>query len=285
MFRKVTYGLLTATLAVGFVACSTTNQGSTGPASTPVPVTPAMAQVTSTTSQAGSNTALSNSSTLYSGSNTGQPGSGTPPARGSSFQSGNNVIGKVTTINGTALTLQPLQGSQAVTVQLTSTTTVRKQVTGTISDVQPGMTIRALGQESNGILQARQIQLGTNQGPGNPRAAQGGQGRSGQGANSRSGQGPNGRNGQNGTSAVGGTVDSVSGNMITIKLNNGSTAQIQLASNGQIIEEITGSASDIKQGDVIMAFGQRQGSTLTATDVNISNSFSGGNNAAPRVNS
>lgn len=31
------------------------------------------------------------------------------------------------------------------------------------------------------------------------------------------------------------------------------------------------SASEIKQGDTIFALGQRQGNTLTATDVNIGN--------------
>ena len=263
MLRKVSLGFLTAALAASLVACSAGSQAAPAP-------TAAAAPAAST----GSNAAQTTSNGL-------QAVSGTPRPRGNGFGSGNNAIGTVATINGTTLTLKSPQNSQTVTVQLTSSTTVHKQVDGTIGDVKPGQAIRAFGQQSNGILQARQIQLGTTQPFGNPGAGQAGPGRGARGG----GPGPNGRPTANAGSAVSGTVASVSGNTVTIKTSSGSSVQVQLAANGRISEETNGTPSDLKAGDFVVAIGQRQGNTVTATDVNISNGQPGGNAPVPNRNS
>ena len=249
MLRKVSLGLLTATLAASLVACGGGSQAASAPASA---------------ASTGSNAPQTNSGGL-------QAASGTPRSRGNGFGSGNNAVGTVATINGTTLTLNSPQNGPAVTVQLTNTTTIHKQVDGTIGDIKPGQNIRAFGQQSNGILQARQIQIGSNLALGGARSGQGGAGRG------TGGPGPSGRPTANAGSAVSGTVDSVSGNTVTIKTTAGSSAQVQLAANGRIIEETTGSTSDIKQGDFVLATGQRQGNTVTASDVSISNGPPGGN--------
>lgn len=245
MLEKVIQGLAVASLAAGLVACSGASQAASSSASTPAPAA---------------------SSTAAPAANAAQSVTGTPRPRGGAFASGNNAFGQVATISGTTLTLKSPQGSQVATVKLTGSTTIHKQTTVAIGDVKPGLAIRAFGQESNGVLQARQIQLDPNAAPANRPAGARGPGRAG----------PNGapnatrRAGQNGTAVIG-TVESVSGNTITVKPSSGSTVQVQLASNGRIMETATGSASEIKQGDTIFASGQRQGNTLTATDVNIGN--------------
>jgi hypothetical protein len=212
--------------------------------------------------------------------NTGAAAATPPAGRGGRGGGGGpNVFGTVQTINGSTLTVQNQRDSSTVTVQLDSSTTIRKQVQGALSDAKAGDNIFAVGQESNGVLQARQIQLGAGfgGGPGNGQGQANGRAASGT-------PGPGGAAGGNATS-VRGTVDSVSTDTVTVKTNTGTSEQVRLAANGRVIEQSTATAADIKQGDLVIATGQQQGNTLTATTVTLTvGRPNGGNGTAGNGN-
>jgi preprotein translocase subunit YajC len=204
------------------------------------------------------------------------------------------VAGTVQSINGSTIVVQRQQDNSTATVQISSSTTIRKQDVGALSDLQPGANLIAFGQTANNVFQAQQIQLGTGQFPGRT----GGNG-GGNGGNGSNGGGNNGGNGNGGNGGgrpgpgggapgqvLAGTVDSVSGNTVTVKANDGSTTQLQLAANGRIVKTSNGTAADIQTGEFLIATGQDQGTTLDATNVTVSpagfTGFGGGRrNATP----
>jgi Domain of unknown function (DUF5666) len=147
-------------------------------------------------------------------------------------------------------------------VEITSNTTIRKQVTGAIGDLKAGDTVSAFGQQNGNVVQARQITVGNGQGQGQGQ----GQGRAGSATPSNGTP----RAGTANGTAVNGTVDSISGGTITVKTNTGSSVQVQLAANGRIVEDNAASASDIQPGEFLVATGQQQGSDLVATTINLS---------------
>jgi hypothetical protein len=190
------------------------------------------------------------------------------------------VAGTIQSVNGSTVTVQSARGGQSVTVQLTGATTIQRQNAATISDVKAGQNIFAFGQLSNGVLQARRIQLG-----GQPPVRFGGGGPgSGGNRNNGGGNGPNGNGNGAGNSggnggrgnAVGGTVDSVNGDTINVNTTTGNSVQVQLAANGQMLLVTTGNPSDIAQGKFLVAFGDQQGNTFTATSINVSDSAPAG---------
>ena len=58
--------------------------------------------------------------------------------------------GQVTSLSGDTLVLRDRQG-QTVKVKLTSSTTVRKSATGSLSDVKPGATVTVAGNPATSI--------------------------------------------------------------------------------------------------------------------------------------
>jgi hypothetical protein len=58
--------------------------------------------------------------------------------------------GQVESVSGDTLTLKDRQG-QTITVKLTSSTTVRKSATGSLSDVKPGATVTVAGNPATSI--------------------------------------------------------------------------------------------------------------------------------------
>ena len=190
---------------------------------------------------------------------------------------GPNVFGTVQSINGSTLTIQGPRNGGSITVTLNSGTSIRKQVEKTIGDVKSGESIVAFGQEDGGVLQARQIQLGTAAAATLPPGGAGGAGRAGNGDGGRAG---NGGTRAAGAAVVSGTVDGVSGDTISVKKADGTSAQVQLATNGRILEQTSASPSDIKRGDLVIVNGSRQGDSVTATSIDITSGRPGGGNAA-----
>jgi hypothetical protein len=83
-----------------------------------------------------------------SGGTTGNAG-----GRGQGFGRGGfggGQVGQVTSLSGDTLVLQDRQG-QSIKVKLTSSTTVRKSVTGSLSDVKPGATVTVAGNPATTI--------------------------------------------------------------------------------------------------------------------------------------
>jgi hypothetical protein len=67
-----------------------------------------------------------------------------------------------------------------------------------------------------------------------------------------------------------GTVEKVDGNKISIKSPiDGTSSTVQLADGGKVMKRAEGTASDIKVGDTISAFGSLDGDTLAANNVQI----------------
>ncbi len=94
----------------------------------------------------------------------GQNAQGTPFPRGS-FAGGNfaggGTAGQVKSINGNVLIISTAQNT--TTVNLSSSTTIIKSVTGTVSDLQTGMEVRVIGQkDSSGNITATEIQIVNN---------------------------------------------------------------------------------------------------------------------------
>lgn len=187
---------------------------------------------------------------------TPNPGGANRPARAP------NVAGTVQSVNGSTITVQTPPGSNPATFQLTNGTTIVKQTIATLTDIKPGTEIVAFGPSSAGVLQAQRIQIGTGLG----------QGRQG-------GGGPGGNGGNTNRTVVNGTVDSVSGNTLTVKSTDGSSAQVQLAPNGRIVQQTAGTPADIVQGKFVIAVGQQQNGTLVATSVSLSDTAPAGRNA------
>jgi hypothetical protein len=187
---------------------------------------------------------------------TPNPGGANRPARAP------NVAGTVQGVNGSTITVQGAQGGNPATFQFTNVTTFFKQTTATLTDIKPGTEIVAFGTSSSGVLQAQRIQIGA--GPG--------QGR-------RAGGGPGGNGGNTNRTVVNGAVDSVSGNTVTVKSTDGSSAQVQLAPNGRIVQQTAGTPADIVQGKFVIAVGQQQNGALVATSVSLSDTAPAGRNA------
>jgi hypothetical protein len=62
---------------------------------------------------------------------------------------GGGTVGQVQSLSGDTLTLQGRQGT--IKVKLTSSTTVRKSVSGSLSDVKPGATVTVAGNPATSI--------------------------------------------------------------------------------------------------------------------------------------
>jgi hypothetical protein len=193
------------------------------------------------------------------------------------------VAGAVQSVNGSTITVQTANGGTS-TIQLSNSTTIRKQVTETVNDLKTGTPIFAVGQQNGNVFQARQITVRAGQGGGpngNGGAFGAGNPRGNGNGNRSGGNGnTNGANGNGAPSFVNGTVDSVSGNAVTVKTAEGSSVQIQLASNGRIVATQSASASDVKPGEYLTAGGQNQGGAFVASNVNLSDSAPPARNAA-----
>ncbi len=243
----------TGILIVGLAACSTAQGAASSPGNQ---------NQAASTADAGSTAQV-----------TGTPGNG---ARGTRAP---GAAGTVQSINGTTVTIQPRQpagqSGAATTVEITSNTTIRKQVTGAIGDLKAGDTVSAFGQPNGNVVQARQITVGNSQGGGSGQGQGQGQGRAGGGTPSNGTPRAGNANGTpragnaNGTAVIG-TVDSISGDTITVKTNSGSSVQVQLAANGRIVVDNAATASDIQPGEFLVATGQQQGTDLVATTINLS---------------
>jgi preprotein translocase subunit YajC len=73
---------------------------------------------------------------------------------------GQNLFGTVSRVNGTTVTVTA-RDNTTTTVQLNANATIRKQVSGQVSDIHPGDQIVVIGTKSGTVFQASSVQLGT----------------------------------------------------------------------------------------------------------------------------
>jgi hypothetical protein len=66
-----------------------------------------------------------------------------------------------------------------------------------------------------------------------------------------------------------GAIEQVSGSTLTIKTAEDTSVQVQLADNGQVTQQVTGTQADITVGAQVMVIGEQKDSLVTATQVNV----------------
>ena len=244
-------GLVLALAACGANTQAGSTTGNAAPAVSNAPTAAANSDSSATTPPAAAN---------------GAP-SGAPGANGQRGMPG--VMGTVVAVNGSTLTLQNQRQQGTTTVDLTSSTQIFKQATVDIASITTGKQISAVGSLDGGVFMATQIRIGMAGGAG--MGMMGGNGRNGAGNGPGAGQAPNGtaQTGRGRGNRLFGTIDQISGDTITVKAMDGTTTQVKLASNGQITEQVAGATTDITANERIAVVGQENGTTITASQINI----------------
>lgn len=246
--KRVSLGILIGAAALALAACSTQ------------PTAAPEVQSPSSTSQP---PAVSTSVAA-----TDQPPQAAPAAT-------DMVMGEISAIDGTALTLQSQMQQSTFTVALTDSTQFFKYATSDLASLPVGESISVLGQQDGTVILATVVQVGGEAqalgllgmgGPGGgPQGAADGQGGPGgqppsdQGG--QSGQPPAGNEsnaqppagstpqpGQVGGQRIAGTIESVAGDTIMVKTDDGSTVQVKLAEGGQILLRVATNSADLTVG-------------------------------------
>jgi hypothetical protein len=203
-----------------------------------------------------------------SGSGQPGPGSNQPGAFG-----GPGVSGTVKSVSGNTIHVTGQDGS-AVTVKTDDKTTIQKNMTGTLTDVQAGARIMVIGEQSSGTTTARTIQIMPAGGnvPQAPSSQGGNPPGQGSGQPAPVGTPPSQSGGQPGAmggSGVGGTVKSVSENTIQLTGFDGSTATVRIDDKTTIQKTTTAALSDIQANTQITVIGDSSSGTITARMIQI----------------
>jgi hypothetical protein len=203
----------------------------------------------------------------------GQPGG--PGGPGSS--------GTVKSISGNTIQLTGQDGN-VISVKIDDKTTIQKNVSGTLADMQTGVRLIVMGDQGSGTIIARNIQIdvgaasmpsGQDRPQGTPGAGQPGQGgpQGGPSAGQPGQGGPLGAPGGGQPGSAGapsmGTVKSVSGNSIVLTVADNSTITIKVDDKTTIQKNAAATAADIQAGVQIMAIGETSNGTLTARSIQI----------------
>jgi hypothetical protein len=282
--------LPTARPIVKVTSSSSNSQSNTAAVASPIPTIVAP----TAPDQSAANGSSVNATTTNKASTMSSPlptPAGQAPTKSGQPQLMPGVMGTVTAVDGSTITIQDSRQQSTVTVILTDNTQVFKQTTIALADVSVGETLSALGNLNDDVFTAAQIRIGVEAAPtdmpqpngvgqpgGNPPDS--GQVPSGEqppagGQPPADGQPPSGAqpsaNGQarpNGQLLFG-TVTAVSSDALTIKTASGSTVQVQLGANGQMTRQVAGTSADIVTGVQIMARGEQSNATITATRIDI----------------
>jgi hypothetical protein len=195
------------------------------------------------------------------------------------------ATGQVVSVSGSTITLQDPRQSGTTTVELTGSTQIFKQATIAVANVPVGESVNAVGTQEGDTFTATLVRVGApgaadvagasggngprggGQAGGAPR--QGGNG-SGGGQSQANGAGQSSRNpGAAPAARVAGTVEQVTGDTIAVKASAGTTAQVRLAQNGRVTQQVAGTVADITPGVRIVVAGDRHDTTVTATRVEV----------------
>lgn len=216
------------------------------------------------------------------GDNTGAgPQGNFAPGGGRAF--GGGVIGTVASVEGSSFSVQPGQGSsdsEVVRVETTGDTTFARSSQGTASDLESGDNVVVIGERSgDGITAAAITDSGDVVDDGFPRPN--GDGR------------PDGFNPpddfqppagveppQGGRFRAGGfttgTIESINGSQLTVKTSDGNVVAVGIGSDTTISVVERTTVADVHQGDTVRVNGDRNGSTVTASSVQLGDLGFGG---------
>ncbi|MCL5997478.1 MAG: hypothetical protein M1546_15685 [Chloroflexi bacterium] len=191
------------------------------------------------------------------------------PGRGGQNQMSPGVTGKVISVDGSKITVEDQRQQSTITVALTDSTQVFKQMTIDLANVPAGESISAVGNQEGDVFTATQVQIGTAGGPSGNNPGERGQ----QGGNAANGgQAPPEGTAQPGRGLGGrlfGTVEQVSGDTMTVKTTDGSTVQVRLATDGKVVQQVAGTSADITAGVQVSVMGEQNDTTMTAARITI----------------
>jgi preprotein translocase subunit YajC len=217
------------------------------------------------------------------------------------------VFGAVQKVDGNKITVKSQADGTETVVQLASGATIRKQADAQASDIKEGETVSAIGTKSGDTLDARTVQIGNGGfgafggggfagGNGTGRGFRGnngtpgpqGNGGFGNGASPSgtpragfgNGQGSGRFRGNNGTPIAGGTpgvapdfvagtVAKVDGNTVTVTMNDSTSGTFTISATTRLQKEVDIQATDLKEGDNVVATGQLNGDVFEATALQV----------------
>lgn len=195
-------------------------------------------------------------------------------------QRGPMLMGQVTAVNGSTLTVQNQMQQTATNVAVTADTQIFKQATINLADAPTGEQISAFGTQQGDVFVASQIRIGVSGGFGGPGGAPPSSDQNGQPPQGNPPQGnppdgnppqgaPQGGPNGNGGTRISGTIEQVSANALTIKQADGATVQVQLANDGRMVQQVAATTADITTGTSVMVQGEQNGDTVTATRIEL----------------
>jgi hypothetical protein len=189
---------------------------------------------------------------------------------------GNGVVGQVSQVAGTRLTVD--EGNGTVTVTYDSSTSVLQSGAGSMAEAVPGTCVVATGTtDASGAIAARtfQVQLNMNGNCTPPAGVGGGQVPGAGGFSPRPGRGSPSPGAGGGPPAnfatVRGKLTSVSGSTMTVQPQTGSPATVVVSGSTTVTRLVTSSAARLAVGECVTAAGQRDSSgTVKARSILIS---------------
>lgn len=241
----------------------------------------------------------------------GTPGvnaSGTPIPGGQGGRAP-GIFGTVTKIDGDKITVKSqIDGTESV-VQLASGGTINKQAAAQASDIKEGETVTAVGTKNGDTIEAQTVEIGNGglgggvffggggggggfgrfngtPGPNGGRAfpsgtppagfgnGQGGGGRRFTGGNGQGGPNASGTPGT-GRDFVSGKVAKVDGDTVTVTADTGTTETFKIGANTRLQKQVEIQVSDIKEGNALVAQGQKNGDIFQATSIQILDALPG----------
>lgn len=182
------------------------------------------------------------------------PSASTSSPTATSAQQRRGVFGTLSTVNGNTLTVSTAQGTQ-VSVTISSGTVIQKTASGSLTDLQQGVSITVTGTpDTTGDIAATSIVI----------VAQG----QAQGQGTAAVGGFTGRQGQ-GTS---GAISSINGNNLTLTTAQGSQQTVTISGSTSIEKTVVGTSADLQPGESLTIMGTTDANGNTAATLIIINS-------------
>lgn len=182
------------------------------------------------------------------------------------------VSGEVVAVDGATVTVQDQRQQSTVSVLLSDDTQFFTQAAVDLANVAVGESVTAMGTQAGDVFTAMRVQVGAGSSFGG-----GPQGGGPGGMTPPDGQQPPDAAGDNAGGPPGdmdgamlvGTVTAASAEGLTVTTADGATVQVVLADGAQATQQAQTTAADITVGSQIMATGEPDGATVTATSVQI----------------
>lgn len=266
--RTIRIRLIAAGLTVILAACSSEATSTAAPENTAsitvnlaATATPAESAITTSTPT----TEQTTPAPVQVAPAEGASANGVPPG-------GPGIMGQVTEVNGTTITVQDQRQQSTTQISLTDSTQIFKQTAIPLANAPVGETVSAFGTQDGDVFTASRAQLGATSGQ---VVGPGGYGNQ-QGSQPPQAGGPQDGQPQDGRPQVGnrgqrlvGTIEQATVDSLTIKTSDGATVQLHLGENGQLLQHVAGTAADIIIGAQVRVMGEQGDAGITASRIDV----------------